>query len=231
MTLYFGSGFPLPPVLPFYTQNGEEVLADVVSALAGNARLMSEALGLACTTSPTRPCAPYPPQAWEPGHDHSGGTMGTPLQWTLWSAVWGTSADKVDANLYYGRAPRTLVTTAKDRGNIIHTMVKCMWVPGCPPGGAWETLRLQLGGVSVVPGGGGADVASDLRVRWTYDNDLEYDKTTELLGSATLTYTGLVYVKPGKRQHVRLRVEAIRKAADANVSLRWMTLSQVKIAP
>ena len=136
-------------------QTGAQLKADLVQCHSSRARYFAEfAAGQNVMDDTVTPCAPTPPHSVKPGHDHSGGLMGTPIIRPLFSAVFGGINTALSTAVTYGRAPCARVTAADvDRNMMIFDgAFKHVWVPGCPTDGAHfsaivqATAWLELGG-------------------------------------------------------------------------------------
>lgn len=223
MTLLCGSGFPLYAFKPsMYLNNGVPAVAEVVSGLSGNARLLSEWANGPITG--VTPCAPSTPHGDGPGHDHSGGVMGTPLQVPIWTAWFGASSDAMTGDLVLGEGPRASVTAANDTVSIIDNKLCCCWVPGCAPDGAYRSLELVL---SVY-----ATAACNVTVNWLCNGQVsEQTEATVATTYRQLRYDYRVPVSVGQLQQVSFAVYAVRIADDASCTLCSASLWQSLTAP
>lgn len=222
MTRLHGMGFPLGSFSPSrYLANGVEALPEVVTGLAGNARLLYE-WASGGPIAGVDPCAPRAPHSGTQGHDHSGGVMGAPLQYTLWSHAMGVPKDTVVSDLLLGTAPRNRVSSGHAFAGLYDNAVGIWWVPGCPPDGCYWTLRLQC----VVY----ATANVNLYATWACNGWSATQTQTVASGALrSIYYDTLVPTVPGQRQSLRLSVRAgyLVSSGTSDVSLCHVGLHQV----
>lgn len=206
-----------------YLQNGVEVVAELPARLAGNTRYMSEWLGQQPATD-TIPCAPISPSTGLVGHDHSGGVMGTPLQHTVWQALFGHDETVTTTDVKNGLAPRQTVTSTVTKRFLIGNNTRFVFVPGCPVDGAYVALTLGLTAY--------ASAAATLTVEWRCANMLTSQTTSNLTAGAVTSaqLSTKLPVIPGVRQVARLDVFANYVAASSTVSLLSVALHQTATA-
>lgn len=220
MTRLHGIGFPLGSFSHGrYLANGVEVLPEVVTGMAGNARLLYE-WASGGPIPGVAPCAPRAPHSGTQGHDHSGGVMGAPIQHTLWSHAMGMPAELLTDDVKMGTAIRNQVNTTATRAGLYDNGVEVWWVPGCPPDGCYWTLQLHCFVY--------ASAAADLVARWALGG-WETEQTKALTGGAlnSIYFDTPVPTQPGRRQSLRLGLTAEYVAATSDVSLCFLGLSQI----
>ena len=137
------------------TQSCQAGLADIPAQLGANAATMAgHATGGAVVADVSNP-APVNPSG-DRGHDHSGGYFGRPLFRSVASLCLDTHTayssnvlGQTDTTAYYlgVEAAGDGVTSWSDRHVIFD-----LWVPPCPPGGAYEDLGLFVTGTYALSG-------------------------------------------------------------------------------
>lgn len=222
-----GMGFPCVTFpKDAYLANGVEHVPEVVTGLAGNARLLRE--WLAGPIDGVDPCAPMTPHGGTQGHDHSGGIMGTPMQFTLASQFFGLSDMVTPSDLSGGTGLRNQVRSSHPSAGLYENDVELLWIPGSAPansGGAYERLALNV----IVY----ASAACRLWVRWTC-NGVATEQEEAVSGIVTgdvLHFGTKVWTTPGRRNFARIEMNAIYDGHQADVTLMWLALHQTATAP
>lgn len=205
-------------------QNGANVDAKILPILAGNTRLLHEYV-TGTVKSGVVGCAPVVPHrntSWVPnvGHDHSGGIMGRPFRFTLWSCIFGQPYNVLSTT--GDTAPYATVTATNSTLPLIDDTIRACWIPGCPPDGVYGNAQIRV--VTY------ADVAAKIRVRFE-QGPYVADKTSSIgTGRQVTVLDERAWLRPGEVQNARLLIEGVRDAADSVVQLLSVHLAQTRYA-
>ena len=212
----------------FGTSMGAKARADILGILAGNTRHLVEFVqgdrvnGLVSPFFPVVPVAPISPHAGRPGHDHSGGMYGTPIQRVMWSAIYGDDDATLGGTISSGESPTGSVTSAAPSVYVINSEIRCAWIPHCAIDGAYRSLTLTVRLRNV-------NAACEIEVYLdNYGSRGGTISQTLGVGVTTLTLTAArVPMLPGSLQRMRLSVIATRIAPnDTRVAILSAALHQ-----
>lgn len=201
---------------------GARLRADLLSTLAGNVRHMTEVVNGIQTIDGERipPCAPLAAHSGEPGHDHSGGMYGAPIQRPLASALYGNNDTQIGgANIIGGRAPTASVTAASTHATVMDSILGCIDIPMCAPDGCYGSATLCICYYA----------SADVTVELFWENNgipINDSFDTGGAGHGFYDFASPVMLRPGGIQDARLRMVIARKAADTEATLRGWTLQQ-----
>jgi hypothetical protein len=223
------ASMPLSTVTDTSVQGGSRGRVNILTATAGTARWLAEYVTGAVATG-NEPCAPYTAAGIGPGHDHSGGVLGRPLQHTIMACTFGGLAYAY-TNTENAFAIRTSIDGSgtpqySSLGSprlLFNGMMKTILIPACGPGGTYF-------GADFVASVHCDDVAS-LLIEVTPEIGPKLSFTTAL--TATVNHcisgnSGRVPLVPGRRNNIHVKMELSYTAAVSIASLLSFGMHQIR---
>lgn len=222
-------GVTSPPIVAdAQVHGGARARINILTATAGTARWLSEYV-TGAVAADNEKCAPYTAAGIGPGHDHSGGFLGRPLQHTIMACTFGGLAYAY-TNTENGFGIRSSV----DSGTPSHTVLgitrllfngnnKTILIPACGPGGCYFGADF----VATV----NSDAACDLVIVVTPEVGPPLTYTTRLasgINHCIAANNGRVALVPGKRNNIAVKMTLEYVAATAVVTLLSYGMHQTK---
>lgn len=203
MVRYYGSNVIFPTR---QAQAGAQAKTELLQSHAGRAKWLYEYTNGA-VSSGAEPSAAKTFHTGTPGHDHSGGIMGTPILRPLFCTILGGPGSTMGASVTYWRAPNaTALNTAASgtKYSCFSGSFKHVWVPYSPPDGAHT-----LGEISMVFFG--SNVSCTFTVYAAYGNgsiQTNDSYTTGAPGASefVVDFNNKVQLNPGKFNTIMLDV-------------------------
>lgn len=235
-----GAQHPLPPLSDVAVQGGARARANIPAALGGRSRFLAEFLGAAVADG-NNPCAPITGASGTPGHEHSGGVMGRPLQHTFWCMALGYGPDDI-ANVSDGQSPAQGVTSGSLPSNASSPRVLFddtinVFVPpsGAAPsmwggdGSCYSLCAMSVTVRSSTTSAATATITCHARANGmtaTWDGTVAASSRA-VIHSIDEAPSQKVKLIPGHVNQVRLRVTVTRGAGDATVAINSAAIHQV----
>lgn len=218
---------PLPAMPNTSVQNGARARVNINSGLAGYAHWLHQYVNGVLPVG-NEQCSPYT-GIGGPGHDHSGGILGRPIQHTFFIATFGTASTQL-TNTTHGEGIHSGVTNAAPSASILgsprllfHGNVKTVRVPPGSPDGCYQRADFAATVRS--------DAACDLEITVTPEIGPEMSFTTTLasgVNHCVAGNNGRVNLIVGKRNRLLVKMELTYTAADALVTLCSFGLHQTR---
>lgn len=206
-------------------QTGAAAVSEIIAAHAGRARWLAEwVLGEKTGSEAAAPIPSHSPGA--PGHDHSGGIMGTPIVRPYWSCAFGLPNSALTTSaITNGRAPQATVKTTAGTGEkawLFNGTLKHIVIPGCPRDGVHYRARLT------------AEVHADVGITLyvnTRPGQANYTQSLSV-GYNDVTPSDVIDLVPGVLNRIPLEIWVQGTvASNTIVTLCSLALNQVESVP
>ncbi len=143
MVRYYGDTVIYPTT---HAQAGAQAKTEILQSHAGRAKWLYEYVSGTPVSSSVETSALKTFHTGSPGHDHSGGVMGTPIVRPLFCAILGGPGSSMGSAVTYWRAPSVTVPTgaAGTKYYLFQGSLKHVWIPYSPADGAHTLGQISL---------------------------------------------------------------------------------------